>query len=771
MTLNKRVSLLILPVLIVGYLIAVFGVYYTQKASIIELEERSVDLQVTELSGVFTQYTNIAQSFMESLLFNNNLHNYFSTGDKLFKALSLEKGLQSSIKELNTLSSDYFSVGLVRQSGAVDYYYENSYNPFSEMSAHQIKAVEQAFSDRVSEWSEVYDEQGKSRILLIRIIDQNTFKPPVDFKIDSNIALVVTVESTLFDNKVADLLSKELIFSWFEKNHDPSNHKHAGLLTIHASGTYGTLAVSMPDDLLQKKLNQLKLSLFLSFIVIALLSYFSLIYLINRYITGPIRALEKDLYNVSADHLQGFVASESQDEIGGLSRTFSKLYDSLNQSYRLTKELAEKDSLTKLYNRRMFQTSVEKMISRADYDGVKAALYYIDIDNFKFVNDTYGHAMGDLLLQVFAERLTAVVRGTDQVVSHCGISDASARLAGDEFAVIISGLTDEVDADRLARRILDICSDGFVCEQNTFPVSLSIGVAFFPMDGANSEELITNADAAMYEAKIAGKNRVSFYSQHIAAKSRWKYAIELELKHLNMSELELLYRPVFDAEAFALICSVEVLIRWYSPTLGLVSPADFIPIAESSGQYEKIDIWLIEHAFMDFSRIHQHFKGVIRISIKISTAQLTSRSFITTLSKLISQYQIDPQYFEFEITESFNADRKLNDIELLFLLKDLGFKLALVDFGTGVTSIMQLVDYPVDIVTLDKTFTADLLDETRRDKLLSLISFCQSQGFDITAKGVECERQAAILKSAGCKRLQGSYYAEPMSLKALLAQF
>lgn len=768
MKLNKRVSLLILPVLLIGYLIAVVGVYHIQKTSIIELEKRALDLQTTELHGVFEQYTNVAEGFMDSLLYNNSLHNYFSSSDKLFKALSLEKGLESSIKDLSTLSSDFFSVALVRPKGGVEYYYENSLNPFSAISPYQVAKVNTAFDARTSEVAEVYGQQKKSQILLIRIIDQHTFKQPVDFSVNSNIAIVVSVESSLFDSKVADLIAKGLVFSWFETSHDAKNHQHAGVLAAHADGPYGTFAVSMPDALLQQKLDSVKLSLFLSFLVIALLSYFTLIFLINRYVTRPISNLEKNLANVNADNSVGFVASTSEDEIGGLSRTFSQLYDSLDQSYRLTKELAEKDTLTKLYNRRMFISAVEKMISRAEYDGVKAALYYIDIDNFKFVNDTYGHTMGDLLLQLFAERLNAVVRGTDQVISRCDISDTSARLAGDEFAVIISGLTDGVEADNLAYRILDICSDGFACEQGTFPVSLSIGVAIFPADGANSEALITNADAAMYEAKIAGKNRVSFYSQELAAKSRWAQAIELELKQLNMSEFELLYRPVYSDEDIESICSVETLISWHSPSLGRVPPSDFLPIAESSGQYEKIDTWAIERAFRDYLRIHQHFKRALRVSIKISSAQLTSKSFIATLSRLIAQYQIDPKYFEFEITETFNTGRKSDDIGLLFLLKDLGFTLALVDFGTGYTSIMQLIDYPIDIITLDKTFTANLLDETRRDKLLSLISFFRSQGFEITAKGVECEQQAVMLKAVGCKRLQGSYYAKPVSLEALL---
>ncbi len=770
-TLNKRISLLILPVLIVGYLVAVIGVYNTQKQSIIDLEERTLDLQVTELTALFEKYTSVAESFIDSLLYNSSLQNYFSSQDKLFKALALEKGLENSIKELNTLSSDYFSVALIRPQGKVEYYYENSVDPFSDISNYQVEIVKEAFEAKQAEWADMHGPLGESHMLFVRIIDQNTFKAPINFSTSSSIAIVVEVSPTLFDKRIKDQISKGLAYQWFGQEHTGDHHAEESLV-VHSPVAFGSLSLGVSERLLAQKFNKLKLSLLISFVLIAVLSYFSLIYLIQRYVTGPIHQLEKELSSVNVEDGNGFVASVSQDEIGGLSRTFSHLYDSLDQSYRLTKELAEKDTLTKLYNRRMFNNAVEKMIYRSEFNGTKTALFYIDIDNFKFVNDTYGHTMGDLLLKVFAERLSLVVRATDQIIPRYDINDASsARLAGDEFAVVICGLSDELHASGLADRILAICHNGLVCDEGTFPVSLSIGVAVFPDDALTKEDLVNNADAAMYEAKKAGKNRISFYSEELAAKSRRKYAVELELKHLDTAELELVYMPAFNVDMFESVCSVEALIRWQSPVLGTVLPSEFLPIAEGSSQYEEIDAWVIERVFRDSKTIIKHFEGALRISFKVSAVQLVSKSFIATISKLIVKYQIDPKCFEIEITEIFDMDKMKDDIGLLFLLKDLGFNLALVDFGAGYTSIMQLIEYPVDVVKLDKTFVASLLIQARRDKAFSLIEFCKAQGFEVTAKGVESDEQATVLKQAGCGRLQGGYYAEPMSLDKILSQY
>jgi diguanylate cyclase (GGDEF)-like protein len=768
--LNKRVSALILPVLIVGYLIAVLGVYNTQKQSIIDLEKRTLDLQVTELTALFEKYTNVAEGFVDSLLYSSSLQNYFSNNDEQFKALALEKGLENSIKELNTLSGNYFSVALIRPNGKVEYYYENSIDPFSETSGYQIDKVRDAFEAKEPDWADMHGDLGDSHMIFVRIIDQNTFKPPIDFSTESSIAIVVEVSPTLFDKRIKEQMSKGLNYQWFGGNHAGKHHITESLV-VHSPVAFGSLSLGLPEALLDQKFNKLKLSLFIGFVLIAVLSYFSLTYLIRRYVTGPIHQLEIELSNVNVDEGNGFIASTSQDEIGGLSRTFSTLYDSLDQSYRLTKELAEKDTLTKLYNRRMFHDAVEKMIQKSEISDTKTALYYIDIDNFKFVNDTYGHTMGDVLLKVFSERLMLAAKTTDEVVPHCNISEASARLAGDEFAVVISGLKDVLDASALAERILAICHNGFICEEGTFPVSLSVGMAIYPDDGLSTDVLVNNADAAMYEAKKAGKNRISFYSEELAARSRRKYAVELELKRLNTSELSLVYMPTFNVEKLESICSVEALIRWHSPVLGAVLPSEFLPITEGSSQYEKIDAWVIEHVFKDAKSIIEYFDDSFRISFKISAVQLVSKSFISTISKLIIKYQVNPKCFEIEITETFDMDRMKDDIGLLFLLKDLGFKLALVDFGAGYTSIMQLIEYPVDIVKLDEIFVTSLLIRERREKAFSLIEFCKAQGFEITAKGVESAEQASVLKQAGCKRLQGLYYAKPMSLDKLLSQY
>lgn len=768
MNLNKRVGLLILPVVVIGYLIALLGVYNSQKETLIELEQRSLDLQVTELKALFSSYESTSNSFIESLLYSNSLHNYLLAKDKMFQALSLEKGLENAIKDLNELKSDYMSVGLVSSLGNVEYYFENSSDPFASMTPEQQATISNAFENHKHEVAKLVYNQDKTYITLVRIIDKLTFKEPIDYDSSSGLAIFVAVEPTSFDKKIQDLKKRGLIFAFHEGDNFVWPETHNGIVSIRDLGMNVSFSLMMPEHLLTEKLQRVKYTLLVSFIVVAVPTYILLMLLIRRYVTGPIKHLKDQISEIDFESGRSFEPSDAHDEIGNVSRTFGKLYEKLEQSYRLTKDLAEKDSLTKLYNRRIFNMLVEKAIQRSKHNNKTAALFYLDIDNFKFVNDTYGHGTGDALLMAFSERLKGVLRAGDQVI-NCPLNDSgTARLAGDEFAVILCDLPTDEQAHWLAQRMLDICKNGFALNTGVFPISLSIGVALYPLDGLTTEELITNADAAMYEAKMAGKNRYSFYSVSLAEKSRRVNAVELALKNLNYSELMLYYMPIVSAEDQSKTQAIEGLIRWNSAKLGMVFPDEFIPIAESTGYYERIDAWVIEQAFADSARIKKKFGDDVRININISAAQLTSKVFVTMLTQLIKQYAIDPKNFEFEITETFSRGKSERENSLLFELKRLGFNLALDDFGTGYTSIMQLVDYPVDTIKIDREFTALLNSPEKRNKAISMIRFCVLQGFKVTVEGIETAQMLALLEGSGCYAYQGYLFAKPMPLESLL---
>ena len=459
---------------------------------------------------------------------------------------------------------------------------------------------------------------------------------------------------------------------------------------------------------------------------------------------------------------------DSDDEIGSLSRTFAGMYEDLRKSYQIAREMAERDGLARLYNRRMFNHFIERILTRAESEQGKVALLYIDVDNFKYINDKYGHGVGDELLRTFSDRLLDVLRPSD-LVCYGASDNCSARLAGDEFAVILYDFDDNDLPRRVAERVLSICNTGYLTQSVKVSVSLSIGVACFPADAENSTELISNADSAMYQAKNGGKNQFSFFSRELAQKARRVVEIETGLKHLNYNELVLNYMPIVDS-ATRRIVGVEALVRWESKTLGLVSPAEFIPIAETTGAFREIDRWVITHACDDLPLLQQHFGADFRVSVNISSAELESLEFIDEITMMVQHDFIKPESMELEITETFHINHRNDSEEILARLRALGFSISIDDFGTGYTSLVQLVEYAIDKIKLDKTFVDRVLERGRIEVISSLVQFCKSQNFGVTAEGVESAEQAESLFGAGCDYLQGFYFSKPVTLAELIAR-
>ncbi len=762
MKLNKRVSYLIFPVLLCSYLVVALGVYSTQKNGVFQLEKRSLDLHLAESNAIIERYLLVTNSFINSLLHSNSLMNYFNSNDKHFKALSLEKGLKSSIDDLNRLRSDFWSIALIRSSGSVEYYYEDSLDPFASISDEKIAKVVELFKNKKDFYKSIYDKE-HNKILMVRIIDQYTFKTPVDFDNSTSVAIAIIVDPTAFKEKLEDLKTAGLLVDW----PDISKGSESGVSSYLPVSTIGHLRISASEERIQDKLNTLKFNLAIGFILVTFASYLILMFLIGQYVTGPIKKLQRKLSQVNLEKGLNFRPSGKQDEIGELSRTFNKLYESLIASYSLTKELAERDPLTKLYNRRFFQEKIEEEIAQANLDKRGLVLLYLDIDNFKYVNDSYGHDVGDLLLQSFSRYLEREI----SLLNVPGYNNYLSRLAGDEFSVLISSIQDRAEIELACKRLLNICPAGFTIGTTTYPISLSIGVAFFPDSGNSVDDLMKYADEAMYDAKGTGKNKVSFYTEALQQKSQNEKVLDIALRQLDLSDLSLLYMPVFTTEAFETVYAVEALLRWDSPDLGPLLPEDFMSAVEGMGLFEEIDAWVIEQVFKDFPSIKSRLGDDIRVCINISSAQLSSLSFMATLSKLMCQYEVDSRSFELEISESFSGYTRHKDTGLMKMLKDLGFRLSLDDFGAGHISVAQLVEYPIDCVKLNSHFVDNLSDEMKRDRILGLIKFCRSQGLDVVAEGVETSAQVELLKEAGCSGLEGYYFSQPMSLSALLNRY
>lgn len=506
MKLNKRVSILVLPVLFVSFLLVAIGLYIVERSSIYSLEQSAAALESTELTGIFSKYDLLAKGFLASLVQSDAFIRFLNSEDIRFKFLALSSGLDGILSSLSNLSSDHFAIAFVRGSGELEYYFENDHDPFSQPDPEQMGWVKMLLEKEVHSESKYF--QDESYLAHCRILDSFTLNPPVDYGSSSTLAILVLMRPTEFESRITELTTLGRFITFWEKSLAlPPTKKLEARKMIPG---FGTIGVQISSASVDKRLGDIVFRLVAGFLLITFLTSFTLQWLIRRYVTGPIKKLEKQLANIDLTKNEKIEIFESNDEIGNLSRSFANLYSQLKDVFQETKQLAERDSLTSLYNRRIFGVILEKLLSRASRKDGKVALFYIDIDNFKYVNDTFGHTAGDTLLRTFGRRLHDVTRGGDFIFKNKEIGATAARLAGDEFAVVVHNYIDTNAPGKIANRILSLCEDGFTVEGEVYPISLSIGVATYPTDGTTAEALIINADAAMYSSKKGGKNRVSF---------------------------------------------------------------------------------------------------------------------------------------------------------------------------------------------------------------------------------------------------------------------
>ena len=426
------------------------------------------------------------------------------------------------------------------------------------------------------------------------------------------------------------------------------------------------------------------------------------------------------------------------------------------------RKMAYYDTLTGLPNRWSFKTNLERLLSRAEKDKQRVGLLYIDLDNIKQVNDQYGHEAGDRLLLEFSERLWEEIRPTDQLLKPQ--TESLARLAGDEFVVLLPNIKTPLDASVVATRILNIFDGGFEVDDVTHMIYASIGIAVYPDDACDPSTLLHHADAAMYDAKHNGRNCFKFFTQNIADALRQRQRIENGLRQaLNEAHFSLVYMPIFDCKDNSIV-AVEVLLRCQSPELEGVGPDDFIPVAEATGLIKEIDLWVIENAFQALVILQKEhdFKG--QICINISGVELHNEVFPAQVKHLLEQYNIAPECVELEVTETAFVADDVSGLETLKALDELGVSLALDDFGTGYTAFSQLIHYPADCLKIDRSFVNDLFSEREaRNKMVMIIqNLAKLYDLRVIAEGVETEAQMAYLRENGCDWAQGYYLSRPL---------
>jgi diguanylate cyclase (GGDEF)-like protein len=458
-----------------------------------------------------------------------------------------------------------------------------------------------------------------------------------------------------------------------------------------------------------------------------------------------------------SDYPAWLMVSAVRDRRANLSHYICTLIDITDRkkSEARIQFLAEHDVLTELPNRELFVKRLGVVLGNARRTGQRVAVLFIDLDRFKNINDSLGHHIGDSLLRSVSRRLLQAVRSNDTV----------SRLGGDEFTVILNGVSNAADVTRtIEDRLLPLVRQPHEVGGVTLQVSCSVGVALFPEDGEDIETLMQNADAAMYQAKGAGRNLVKFFAPDIAERTRYRLTLEACLRTaIAMHEFRLEYQPCVDAHTGELL-AVEGLLRWNSPQIGIVSPAQFIPVAEDTRLIIPIGAWVIDEACRQIAEWDAQGLMPLRVSINLSAIQLRDSDLIGTLADSLARHGVEPSRLELEITETVLMDNAENYLAMINAIRALGVKLALDDFGIGYSSLSYLNRFPLDRLKIDRAFVLDMLD-ARADLAIvrTIIELGHELGLRVVAEGVESEHQARILRTIGCDELQGFLFSKSLS--------
>lgn len=414
---------------------------------------------------------------------------------------------------------------------------------------------------------------------------------------------------------------------------------------------------------------------------------------------------------------------------------------------------ANYDALTGLPNRALFTDRLNQALPTMARAGRKLSLLFLDLDGFKLVNDTLGHDVGDMLLQEASKRLLTCVRDGDTV----------ARLGGDEFTVIMPNLDDAKNATVVGRRILDALSQAFVMNGHEAFVSGSIGITTFPDDAENPNELIRNADAAMYRAKEQGKDNYQFYTSDLNEEVKQRLVLKNGLiKGLERKEFSLFYQPKLTL-ASGNIVSVEALMRWNSPDLGMVSPAVFVPIMEETGMVVEVGEWALRTACLQHKAWLDAGIPHVRVAVNLSARQIREPSFVNIVESVLKETGITPDGLEIEITESMLMSDATKAVVTLRELHDMGLHIAMDDFGTGYSSLSYLKRFPIDTIKIDRSFVSDIATSSDDAEIIkTILNMGQNLKRKVVAEGVEDQEQLDLLKAYGCDEIQGYFFSKPL---------
>lgn len=445
----------------------------------------------------------------------------------------------------------------------------------------------------------------------------------------------------------------------------------------------------------------------------------------------------------------------NQNDTDAFTSAVNQLSTSLER-HELASELQHQvfhDRLTTLPNRHRFELELDEAISEAQASKTTVTVLFIDLDGFKNINDTLGHAAGDLLLSLVSDRLRGCIKSTDVL----------ARMGGDEFAVIIREEDSADAAYGIAQRLLSSLATPFSIVGECASVGASIGVSAYPEDGLTGDDILRCADTAMYQAKHSGKGQVLCFDKTLAEDARDRSKLESELRQaIDREEFKLLYQPQVRCSDNQVI-GVEALIRWHHPIRGVVSPLEFIPLAESVGLIDAIGAWVIDEAVRQLAVWQETTLSELRVSINIAASQFQLEDFTDQVLNALDRHKVPPSLLELEVTESVVMNDVASVVQRLYRLREAGVRVAIDDFGTGYSSLSYLQDLPLDVLKIDRSFVTRLANQTGEQSLVKTIQLLASGlGLETVAEGVESLEQKDAVEELGCDLIQGYLHSRPV---------
>jgi diguanylate cyclase (GGDEF)-like protein/PAS domain S-box-containing protein len=450
--------------------------------------------------------------------------------------------------------------------------------------------------------------------------------------------------------------------------------------------------------------------------------------------------------------------SETEDSSKTFAAIFSDISDRKMAEKRI-ENLAFYDELTQLPNRRLFYDRIEMALASAHRNHERMAVFFIDLDYFKDINDNFGHRVGDQLLQNIAKRLTDSIKEGDTV----------ARLGGDEFTLLLTEIKELSHINKICERIIERIRQPYHIDGHALQITTSIGIAVYPEDGINETDLLKNADTAMYRAKDIGRNSFQLFTSSMNAQSLERSLIQSHLRlALQNNELILNYQAKTNCISQE-TSGIEALLRWYNPTLGQVSPTLFIPMAEDLGLITEVDNWVLQHACQQRKLWHDANIDCGRIAVNISPLHFHQGDLVASVKQVLAETKLPANLLEIEVTEGCFIKQMDNATSILKELKTMGVKIALDDFGTGFSSLSYLTSLPIDIIKIDASFIAKLPTNFREGQITSaIIMLAQNLDLEIIAEGVENEAQKLFLLEHGCHIMQGFLFSKPRKAQDII---